>query len=332
MYAGTQAERDARAAKFEEDVDKLVQEKGVITLGTVNEKGEFEIPGVQRKSDSVIKLRRTVQQISSDALGSMTEENKRLINLTVYGNSVMIFKNWIPRLVDVRLGNMKYNAAYDAYEWGRSRMIVRIISEDLMKSLSLLKGSILGLNDGNIDFMRQLYEKKKADYESDTGKELRMTESEFMDLVKQNIKNQMLDTLFYASLFALYLGIKALPPDDDEDPIVKNQYKFMLKAVDKFKDEIGYFYDPTSIQGLISTGFFPSVGLIDNFRKGVKNFIVENYALATGNEELAEQNKVIKYWMRSFPVLSQGVSILPMFSPELAKDLGIKMQSNYGMR
>lgn len=332
MYAGTQSERDARASKFEEDVDKLVEEKGVLKLGKVNDKGEFEIPGVERKSDSVIKLRRIVQQISSDALGSLTEENKRLINLTVYGNSFMVFKNWIPRLVDVRLGNLKYNAAYDAYEWGRTRMIVRIVSEDLMKSLSLLKGSILGLNDKNVDFMRQLYEKKKADYERDTGKELRMTQSEFMDLVRQNIKNQILDVLVYAGLFALYLGIKALPPDD-EDPVVKNQYKFMLKAVDKFKDEIGYFYDPTSVTKLAGgSGLFPSVSLIDNFRKGVFNFVTENYALATGNEDLAEQNKVIKYWLRSFPILSQGAGMLPIFYPELAKDLGIKMQSNYGMR
>ena len=244
----------------------------------------------------------------------------------------MIFKNWIPRLMDVRLGNLKYNAAYDAYEWGRTRMITRIISEDFLKSLSLLKGSILGLNDGNIDFMRELYEKKKADYEKDTGKELRMTESEFMDLVKQNIKNQMLDVLVYAGLFALFLGLKALPPDDDESDMAKNQHKFMLKAIDKFKDEIGYFYDPTSLTKLVSTGIFPAVGLIDNMRKGTINFLVENYALATGNEDLAEQNKVIKYWLRSFPVLSQGASILPMFYPNLAKDLGIKMQSNYGMR
>jgi hypothetical protein len=332
MYTGTQAERDSRAAKFEEDIKKLVEEKGVLALGTVNNKGEFEIPGIERKSDSVIKLRRTVQQISSDALGSLTEENKRLINMTVYGNSFMVFKNWIPRLVDVRLGNLKYNAAYDAYEWGRTRMIVRIVSEDLTKSLSLLKGSLLGLNDGNIDFMRQLYEKKRADYERDTGKELRMTQSEFMDLVQQNIKNQILDVLFYAGLFALYLGLKAIPPDDDEDPIVKNQYKFMLKGLDKLKDEIGYFYNPTSILGLVGNGLFPAVSMIENFGKGVGHFLIENYALATGDEELAEKNKVIKYWLRSFPILAQGASYLPMFYPNLAKDLGIKMQSNYGMR
>jgi len=133
-------------------------------------------------------------------------------------------------------------------------------------------------------------------------------------------------------LFALHLGLKALPPDDDEDPMVKNQYKFMLKMTDKFKDEIGYFYDPTSISGLVSKGIFPSIGLIDNYKKGVKNFLIENYALATGDEKLAEDTKVIKYWMRSFPITSQGAAILPLFAPNLAKDLGIKMQSNYGMR
>ena len=42
-------------------------------------------------------------------------------------------------------------------------------------------------------------------------------------------------------------------PDDDEDPRVKNQYKFILRAADKLRDEIAYFYDPTSISGLVSS-------------------------------------------------------------------------------
>jgi hypothetical protein len=331
MYAGSTEDRARRAEAFEKDVKKLVEEKGVLTLGSVNEKGEFEVPGIDRKSESVVKLRRVVQQISSDALGSLTEENKRLINLTVYGNSFMIFKNWIPRLMDVRLGNLKYNAAYDAYEWGRTRMIMRIISEDMLGSIGNLYDAVSG-NEKGISFIRELYEKKKADYEKDTGKELQMTESEFIDLVRQNIKNQLLDVLFYAGLFALVLGLKAMAPDDDEDPIIKNQYKFMLKATDKFKDELGYFYDPTSLTGLVSTGIFPSIGLINNYRKAVGNFLTENYALAIGDEELVEQNKVIKYWLKSFPILSQGAGMLPMFYPDLAKDLGIRVQSNYGMR
>jgi len=331
FYAGSQSERDARAEKFEKDVKDLVEKQGVLKLGSVKD-GQFVIPGIEQKSDSVVETRRKIQQFTSDALGSLTEENKRLINMNVYGNSFMVFKNWIPRLVDVRMGNLKYNAASDAYEWGRSRMLFRIISEDLLGSLNILKNSILGVtSDKDLDSIRKLFEKKKADYENDTGKILEMTESEFIDLVKQNIKNQLLDALVYASLFALGLGLKALP-DDDESEIVKNQYKFLLKATDKFKDELGYFYNPTNLTGLVSSGIFPSLGLIKNYENLVKKFMIENYALATGDEELEDKNFVIKYWMRSFPIFNQAAGYLPMVYPNLAKDLGIKMQSQYGMR
>ena len=40
----------------------------------------------------------------------------------------------------------------------------------------------------------------------------------------------------------------------------------------------------------------------------------------------------IKYLMKSFPIASQASGYLPMFYPSLAKDLGIKMQSQYGIR
>jgi len=330
FYAGTLEERKARAAKFEVDVKELNEKQGVLVLSTLKD-GQLEIPGVERKDDSVLELRRKVQSFTADALGSMGEDNKRLMNMTVYGNSMMVFKNWIPRLVDVRMGNLKYNSASDAYEWGRTRTIARIFSEDLLGAIGNLKNSLVG-NDKGIDFLRELYEKKKADYEKDTGKELQMTESEFIDLTKQNIKNQLYDVLVLASMWAIYLGLKALAPDDNEDPIVKNQYKFLLKATDKLKDELQYFYDPTSIVGLFSKGLFPSLSLLENYSKVLKNFMIENYAIGIGDEELEKKNYVIKYLMKSFPLSSQASGLLPMFYPALAKDLGIKVQSNYNIR
>jgi hypothetical protein len=330
FYQGTQSERDARAEKFEKDVQELIKEKGVLNVSKVVD-GELVIPGVDRKSDSVIELRRKVQSFTADALGSMTEENKRLMNLNIYGNSFMVFKNWIPRLVDVRMGNVKYNAASEAYEWGRTRMIARIISDDFRGALGNLTNSLVG-NDKGMEYIRQLYDKKRADYKADTDKELEMTEDEFIELVRQNIKNQLIDVLFYATLWAIFLGLKALAPDDDEDPMVKNQWKFMLKATDKFKDELGYFYNPTSLTNLVSQGVFPAMGLIKNYEKGMVNFLKESYGLATGDDELVEKTSVIKYWMKTNPITNQAAGMLPMFYPDLAKDLGIKMQSQSGIR
>jgi cytidylate kinase len=327
-YQGTAEQRKALEQKFEEDVKKLVEEKGVLKLGSVVN-NEFVIPGVDRKSDSVLDVRRKVQSLTKDALGSLSEDDVRLINMSIYGKSFMMFKNWIPRLVDVRAGNLKYNSASDAYEWGRMRMVFRVMSEDLLGSLTNLTNS-LQANDKGVEFMRTLFEKKKADYEKETGKELKMTEAEFMDLVRKNIKSQMIDVIFMLTLYGLFLGLKANAPDDDEDETVKNQYKFLLKASDKLKDEILYFYDPTSITSLVSSGIFPSISHITNYKTLVKNFMIENYAIAVGDEKLQEKNYVIKYLLRSFPVTSQAQGMLPMFFPDLAKDLGIKAQSQSG--
>lgn len=325
MYAGTTEDRTARKEKFEADVKKLVEEKAVLKLAQIVD-GEFVIPGVDRKSNSVIELRRKVQQLNKDALGNLSEDDLRTINMTVYGKSFMIFKNWIPRPVDVRMGNLKYNSGSDAYEWGRMRNVYRIISEDVLGSISNLINS-LKANDKGVDFMRKLYEKKKADYETDTGKTLEMTESQFMDLVRKNIKAQMVDVIFLLTLLALYAGLKANAPDDEEDEVVKNQYKFLLRAADKVKDELLYFYNPTSITSLVSSGIFPSISYLTNFSKVLKNFMTENYAIAIGDEELEKKTFVIKYLMKSFPVSNQAAGMLPMFYPELAKDLGIKVQS-----
>jgi hypothetical protein len=178
--------------------------------------------------------------------------------------------------------------------------------------------------------MRQMYEKKKEDYETDTGKTLNMTETEFIDLTRKNLKANVLDTVFLLTMSMMLWGLKANEPDEDEDPRIRNSYKFAIKAADKLRDELLYFYDPTSVVGLISKGFFPSISLLENFATLLKNFGKETFALYEGDEAAAKKNYVIKYLLKSFPITSQASSLLPMFYPDLAKDLGMKPQSQYG--
>jgi len=264
-YKGSVADRKAYEEKFDEEVKRLIEEKGVLKLGQIID-GNFVIPGVDQKSNSVIELRRKVQQVSKDALGNLSEDDVRMINMSVYGKSFMVFKNWIPRLVDVRMGGLKFNSASDAYEWGRTRMVMKVLTDEFsitnpVSGLGKLYNSLTG-NEKGVEYMIQMFEKKRIEYENETGKTLEMTEAEFIDLARQNIKSQLVDVVFLATVFALIAALKANAPDDDEDPLVKNQYKFLLKATDKFKGELMYFYDPTSGLDLISQGFFPSAALI----------------------------------------------------------------------
>jgi hypothetical protein len=326
MFTGTAEERSQLKEKFESEVKRLIDEKGFLKLAKV-ENNELVVEGLDRKSDSVIELRRKVQAITKDALGNLSEDDLRKINLNIYGKSFMVFKNWIPRLVDVRFGNLKYNSATEAYEWGRTRNMFRLLTEDFMGSVDSLISSIKGDDQKFVDQIKKLYESKRSDYEKDTGKELRMTEGEFVELVSNNIRNQMTDFMFYLALSTLIIGAKSVEPGDDDDRATKNRYKYMLRVMDKIRDEVAYFYNPTSFLGLTTSGIFPAISYLENFKKLFVNFGTEMYALGVGDEELAKKTQVVKYALKGFPIASQVDAVLLMFYPDIAKDLGMKAQS-----
>jgi hypothetical protein len=330
MYSGTTEERQEREKRFEKDVEKLVEEKGVMKVGQVVD-NKFTIPGVDRKSESVIELRRKIQQVSKDALGNMTDDARRMIDMNIYGNSFMLFKKWIPRLVDVRFGDLKYNSASDAYEWGRMRVAFSMLSLDVIKSIKRLRNSLVG-NQAGVDDMRQMFEKKKEEYETETGKELDMTETEFVDLVRRSIQSQMIDLMFYLTLIGLFMALKANAPDEDEDEVVRNRYRFIMRATDKLKDEIAYFYNPANFSALVAGGIFPAISQLDNYGKFLSNFMKEMFGVIVGDQEMRDDAFAIKYLMKSFPITNQLSQYLPVFVPDVAKDLGIKMQSRSGIR
>jgi hypothetical protein len=329
-YSGTFEERLAFEAKFDEKVQELLNEKGVMKLAKM-ENGRFVIPGVDRMSKNIIENRRKIQQISKDALGNLSEDDLRLINMNIMTKSMMVFKNWIPRQVDVRFGQFKYNSASDAYEWGRIRTVVRFLVDNIKDNKKGLMG-LLKADEEGIRIIREAYEKKKKEHYIETGGEiLELTEELFIDLVRQNIRAFALDLATALTLTSMLLGAKAYMPDD-EDEAVKNQYKFAVKAMDKLKDEVLYFWNPSSAASLLKSGLFPSLTLIENGVKSIENFFIEMFAISMGNEELEKDTKVIKYVMKTFPIANQVSGYLPMFYPDLAKDLGIQMQSNYSVR
>jgi hypothetical protein len=329
-YDGSSEDRKAFNEKFDEEVKKLIEEKGVQKLAKIVD-GKFTIPGVDRMSNSVLDLRRKVQQLSKDAMGNLSDDDVRLINMTILGKSFMVFKNWIPRLVDVRFGGLKYNSASDAYEWGRMRTVMSLIQTRMWGSFKSLRDVYTG-NDAGIKLIREAYEKKAEQYKLETGKTLEMDETLFIDLYTSNIKGFATDLMFLLGLFSLVTSQMLDAPDDDEDPMIINQHKFISKIADKLLDELMYFYNPTSILNLVGSGPFPAMSLVNNGFKSIWNFFREMYGLTTGNDELVEDIKVIKYVMRTFPVANQMVGYLPLVYPDIAKDLGIRITTNYGIR
>ena len=331
IYRVNQAERAVLQKKFEQEVERLKKEQGVMALAKI-EGDQFVIPGVDRKSDGVIELRRKVQAITKDALGNLSEDDVRKINMNIIGKSLMMFKNWIPRLVDVRFGDLKYNAGSDSYEWGRTRMVANFLGEGIFTGFKNLTAAVYATDQG-VEYLMQLYEKKKEAYERETGKTLEMTPDQFIDLVRQNIRNQAADLMMYIALTALFFGARALAPDDDDDKYAKNRHKYLMRVIDKVRDEVAYFYNPMGLIDLSKGGVFPALSGIATPLKALGNAMNEMYALSLGdgvgmNGKKVDENYVIKYGLKSLPITSTlADSILLLFFPDVAKDLGMRAQS-----
>lgn len=316
-------------ASFEKQVDKLLEEYGL--MKQIQVKGDsIKIPGIDELSPEVFKIANLTKALAKRVLGNMSQEEVRGISQNIIGSSIMIFKNWVPPLLDVRFGKLKYSSDIEAYEWGRMRSVFRVLAlEGLIPGVKKLIASVKG-TQGGIESLNKLYEYKKQKYYEETGQHLKMEKEDFYDMVRSNIRQQAKDVLMTAAMLTAYFVAKATPPDRDEDPLVKSRHKFIVRALDKFSDEVSFYYSFNTLQQLMGGSIFPSMGVLSEFTNVLYHFGVEMYGL-TFDEKVAEKNKVLKYLMKSFPVTAQLSSYMPLYAPGLAKSLGINIspQANF---
>ena len=309
--------------KYNKEVEDLINQKGLMKMAELKD-GKLVIPGIDRVSEETFGVRNVTRELTKKALGNLSPEEVRGVQQNVYLRSMMVFKNWVPNLVDVRFGELKYNSALDAYEWGRARTLARYMSLNGIKSLMNLR-SVLRADEEGIKLLNELYEYKKRTYKEDTGRDLEMSEADFYDMVRQNISSMAKDALITLSVITMFVIASQMTPDDD-DEYGKNLHKFTIKALDKAKDELFFFYNPASLESVLNGSIFPSLGVLSEAINVLNHFTREIYGFAF-DEELQEKNYVVKYLLKTFPVASQLTSYMPLYAPELAKELGIKMST-----
>ena len=104
-------------------------------------------------------------------------------------------------------------------------------------------------------------------------------------------------------------------------------------VIDKVRDEVAYFYNPMGLINLSKGGVFPALSGVVTPGKALINMLNEMYGLSMGdgvglNGKSIDENYVIKYGLKSLPITSTlADTILLLFFPDVAKDLGMRAQS-----
>jgi len=295
----------------------------------INDK--LSIKGVERGDSSVQEIRRLAMAISQRALGNISEDQTRLSSIIPVVKGMMVFKNWIPGIVEARTGALKYNAASQAYEWGRLQTWWKFGGTHFFTRLTSLIDA-LNTTPKSIEQMRELYEKQRDTYRKKYGKELNLTFQEFADLTRSNLRAQAKDFLAVSMAVSLLILAKAIAPDDDdEDPRIKAYHNFILRTLDKLQDEATFYYNPVEFEQIVAGKVFPAASTLTDGFKAMQSFMEEMYGLTFQNNKMVESAKPTKYIMRLFPFAKQMTDMLPLFAPSAAKEWGVRINPTHNI-
>jgi hypothetical protein len=320
-YNMTESERKALEKTYDARVAELKETSSLYKVGQFGENGTVTLPGVSKEALADYRVR--IQDHMRNINGKMSEDDKSAASRDTILSSFMMFRKWIPKQIGVRTLPLRKNATSGNWEYGRSRAFLKVWSHLGKSTITKMRDIITGSDEG-LRILDEMLIAKKQEYFRKTGKELEITKEEFYDMMRKELSNQMKELGLLLSVMALALTAAVLAPDDDEDQLTKNRYKYFLKIINKTSDEISFYYNPLSFEQVTNGSLLPQLGLLTKALKLINAVSVEGYAWAADDEELMDKNHTIKYIFDPIVGLSQVErDIIPLLYPDLAKELGI---------
>lgn len=205
--------------------------------------GAFNIPNLSE--NEYYKFRNKAMVMGERILGNSTRENMRGANLTVLGRSLMMFRSWIPRMIDERFGELRKDYDLNDHEYGRYRAFAKTIFDthigDVAKNLSntFLDFGVLGFKpwkgeNANAAINARLQELYYKDMEKDPTMNISL--DEYKSLLHDNLKTSMMEFQVIASLGLLTLGLKSAIGKHGT-----SQEKFLMANSSRLLSDMAFF-------------------------------------------------------------------------------------------
>lgn len=328
-YQGTFEESVEFDKRFEKRVEELQKSPQALVNYAQVVNDQITLPNIDRNGDVVINLRQQILEIIKDALGNTSHEDLSLYKRSIMWQSFFMFKNWIPRMFDVRFGSLKYSPGTDKYEYGRVRMLVNAVTH---LGLSANAGLIAKLGNNPkplVDVAKEQFAKKRAAF-AEEMQDLDMTEAEFVDMYIKGVRSEMRELMMAAGLMGLLIAMRLSAPDKDDDEHTKGAYRWALRGLDKLTDELAFMYTPSSFTNILNGSVFPAVGILVEAERLFTSVIKKLFYEIRGDQEAADKQHPLKYIAKGLPIFKELITYLAVFNNDIAKEYGIRMNTNYG--
>jgi hypothetical protein len=327
---------------IEKEIEQLKKEQSIAVISKM-EDGKLVIPGLDLNNRKEIqRLGLLSRRISEAATGNTSKENMNRMGMSIWTASMMVFKRWIPKLADTRFSEFRkvandFSVEFgedgiqgESYDIGRIRLLSSVLGRSIMERSNYIK-DILSMNDAGIAELDRMFYEYSQEYKKRTGEEMTMSKDDFIDMVRNNLRNQLKELAILLSLFGAMLALGVMAPDDDEgDRASRNFHRYSQKVISKFVGELSFFYNPAEVQKLASGSIFPAIGLLDDVTKFTKHFFIETTGMdfdpSTTDEEARKKARPIKYLMKAAPVTKSMLTYGSIFSADFATEFDITIQ------
>lgn len=323
-YKMTQSKRKQLEETFEDRVKEL-KEKNALSKSVKIEGDKITIEGIS--DEELAKYRVKVIEYGRNLNGQMNSDNKAGYRRDTIFTSFMMFKTWIPKQVILRTTDIQKNLELDNWEYGRTRVFLKTLSQLGLRNITKIRDIITGTEEG-LRIMDEMLAEKREQHFRKTGEVLNITEDEFYDLIRTELSNQMKELQLLVGMTAVIFAAGAAIPDDDEslDDATRNRYKYLMKAMNKIQDELSFYYKPTSAESITKGSLIPALGLLSKIEKILTHTVREGYGFAIDDVEMMDKAYPTKYFLNIIPAFAQfQQEALPLLFPELAKDQGIRV-------
>ena len=341
-YSSSEAYRLAKD-NIDKEIEELKKTKSITNTKQLVD-GKLVIPGFDLNNiNEIQRLTNLTRRISRNATGGLTDADLNRMQMSIWTKSMMVFKNWIPKLVDTRFGEFRkisddFSVEIDEngmttgekYDVGRIRLFLPFLSVNIVKTIKEIN-DVLSVTEDGISKLDILYKQYAENYKKKTGQDLNMSKEDFNDLIINNLRNQIKELTTLLVLFGMALSLGFVAPDDDEDKATKNLHRYSQRVVDKFVGELSFFYNPVEVQKILSGSTFPAIGLFSDIVRFTKHFSMEVTGIDLSDfekspEEARKKAQPIKNAMKMLPITKSLVTYLAIFDEDFAKEYDVTIQ------
>jgi hypothetical protein len=329
--------------KIEAEIDELKRTRSINSIKKL-ENGKLVIPGLDLSNiQELQRLTNLTRRISRNATGNLADADINRMGMNIWTKSMMIFKNWIPKLVDTRFGEFRKVSddfsveigddgltTGEKYDIGRIRLFAMFLSLNIVKTAKDIT-DVLSVNDDGLAKLDKMYEEFAEQYEKRTGKPLEMSREDFIDMIRTNLRNQIKELTILLSMFGAMFALGFAAPDDDDDRADKNFHRYAQRVIDKFIGELSFFYNPAEFQKILSGSAFPAMGIFGDISRFISHITMEMTGIDTSNPELTPEQvrkkaQPIKNLGKMFPVTKSLFTYGAIIDAEFAKEFDVTIQ------